>query len=181
MYLASNDRLCFGSGSGAKIIEPSTKIKLSSGVLSTSTRRLRPSGTNTDSISIGANSPPHVVSLDHALAYLKTKPWVAAKFPSMLISNEVGINPGLSPVVQLTYVGLAPLTGQLTPSIVILILEASLGKLIPVNVIGVPPVTVPYLGLMASSLAVSSVEYVTLFTTLVIYYPLFSETWTLQE
>jgi len=70
------------------------------------------------------------------------------------MSRDVGINPGLSPVVQVTDVVVASLTGQLTPSIVMLYNSVSALKLRPVKVTTVPPVTVPYLGLMESSLAV---------------------------
>jgi len=70
------------------------------------------------------------------------------------MSRDVGINPGLSPVVQVTDVVVASLTGQLTPSIVMLYNSVSALKLTPVKVTTVPPVTVPYLGLMESSLAV---------------------------
>ena len=80
----------------------------------------------------------------------------------MVISREVGINPGLFPVIQVITVELVVLTGHLTPSIVTFKVEASVGKLIPVNVNSVPPVTVPYLGFMESSLEVKSLEYVTL-------------------
>ena len=80
----------------------------------------------------------------------------------MEISREVGINPGLDPEVQVTDVESAALTGQLTPSMVMLYREVSVRKLRPVNVTAVPPVTEPYLGLMESSLEVKVPEYVTL-------------------
>lgn len=85
----------------------------------------------------------------------------------MEISREVGINPGLDPVVQVTDVDVAALTGQLMPSMVMLYAVVSVEKLIPVYVTTVPPVTVPYLGLMESSLVVKVLEYVTLLVTLV--------------
>ena len=86
----------------------------------------------------------------------------------MEISRDVGINPGLFPVVQVMTVELVVLTGQLTPSIVTFKVEASVGKLTPVNDNSVPPVTVPYLGLIESSLEVKALEYVTLLEELVI-------------
>jgi len=89
----------------------------------------------------------------------------------MVISRDVGINPGLDPVVHVTDVVVAALTGQLTPSIVMLYTEVSALKLTPVYVTTVPPVTVPYLGLMESSLAVWVPEYVTLFVMLVMLFP----------
>ena len=52
-------------------------------------------------------------------------------------------------------------TGQLIPSIVTVIFEASVGKLTPVYVIYVPPSTDPYLGSTLSKAGVSEFINVT--------------------
>jgi hypothetical protein len=72
----------------------------------------------------------------------------------MKIYRDDSIRPGLLPVVQDTDVELAESTGQFIPSIVIVYLLVSVGKLDPVNVTGVPPTTVPNLGDIAKRLVV---------------------------
>jgi len=69
----------------------------------------------------------------------------------MYISREDVINPGLFPVVHVTDVVVAALTGQYIPSIVMVYLVVSVRKLVPVNVRVSPPVTEPNLGLIAVS------------------------------
>jgi hypothetical protein len=64
----------------------------------------------------------------------------------MNISRDDSTNPGLLPVVQDTVVVVAESTGQIIPSIVIVYLVVSVGKLVPVKVNGVPPSTLPNLG-----------------------------------
>jgi len=48
--------------------------------------------------------------------------------------------------VQVTLVVVAAVTAQVIPSIMIVYLVVSVAKLVPENVIDVPPVTGPYLG-----------------------------------
>jgi hypothetical protein len=66
-------------------------------------------------------------------------------------------------VVHVTPVVSAAVTEQIRPSITIEYLLVSVTKLVPEKVTNVPPVTVPNLGLIASSLVVKVSLYVTLF------------------
>lgn len=52
-------------------------------------------------------------------------------------------------------------TGQFIPSKVMIYREVSVGKLVPVKVISVPPVTVPYLGEIDSRFVVKDPLYST--------------------
>ena len=63
-------------------------------------------------------------------------------------------------MVQVTLVVVAAVTAHVLLSIMIEYFEVSVTKFEPVNVTEVPPVTVPYLGLTASSNGVSVPEYV---------------------
>ena len=117
---------------------------------------MSPAGIQTDSSSIGANSPPHVVSLDQTLTYLNSRSLFETRpYPSMYISREDSTSPGLEAVVQVTLVVVAAETGQSIPSMVMLYLVVSAEKSVPVKVATVPPTTVPNLGLMESRAAVS--------------------------
>jgi hypothetical protein len=59
-----------------------------------------------------------VLSADQALTYLKRFPLLDARpFPVIKISRVVALRPGLGPVVQVTEVEEAALTGQSIPSI----------------------------------------------------------------
>jgi hypothetical protein len=98
-----------------------------------------------------------VVSLDQRLTYLNKRSLVDIRpCPSINISRDDSTNPGLDPVVQETELDVAESTGQIIPSIVIVYLLVSVGKLVPVNVIGVPPSTRPNLGEIDSRFVVKA-------------------------
>ena len=67
----------------------------------------------------------------------------------MKMYREVGTNPGLSPVVQVTEVEEAAVTSHATPSMMMEYLEMSLDILVPVKVTESPPTTDPCLGSIA--------------------------------
>jgi len=64
------------------------------------------------------------------------------------------MSPGLLPVVHETDVEVAESTGQMIPSMVMMYLLVSVGKFDPVKVTGVPPTTVPNLGVIANRFVV---------------------------
>jgi hypothetical protein len=66
----------------------------------------------------------------------------------MVMTKLVGINPGLFPVVQVTEVVEAALTGQTIPSMTMLYVDYVALKPVPVKTTSVPPTTVPHLGLI---------------------------------
>lgn len=73
--------------------------------------------------------------------------------------NDEATIPGLAPVVHEIYVAVAAETTQAIPSIITEIADADEPNPVPVKVMGVFPVTVPYLGLIAVIFGVDAPTY----------------------
>lgn len=71
-----------------------------------------------------------------------------------LIIRVEFLRPGLFPVVHVTSDSVAAVTGQSIPSILIELSVSTVEKPLPEKVTSVPPVTVPNLGLIATSFGV---------------------------
>jgi len=82
----------------------------------------------------------------------------------------VVLSPGLFPVVHLTSVSEASVTKQGIPSIMMVLSSTTEEKPVPVNVTGVPPTTVPNLGVIAVSFGVKVLTNLT-FLSRVYDYP----------
>ena len=105
------------------ILPPSIITVYSMGVL-TSTSRVIPVGTYTESPARGSASPPQVLCADHRSMYKKGLHAKMTGFPSVTIMKEFPLDGGfaLIPVMQETVVEVWLMSEQRIPSIVIVTL-----------------------------------------------------------